>query len=231
MPKEEERVRHPSFGMIGITRTYGNGRRRLFGSVMDQHDCSMFIRIYPGERVHALSVDRYIATTLTPIIEVELSPAQFAEFLTTHNVGMGVPCTVRSLNGKQVEGVPDDDAVERERIRDGFKDDMKQLADKMRDIVNRANAILDGSGTLTKDKRNELKGYIHKIVQHVESNIPFVLDQFERATDRVTSAAKAEADAFLTNVLHRAGLDALANKLKNPVEGTGPALPEGESKP
>ena len=55
------------------------------------------------------------------------------------------------------------------------------------------------------------------------SNIPFVVKQFQEATTRITTAAKAEVDAFVTGVVRAAGLQSIA-------EGRlPPLLPSGDA--
>ncbi len=48
------------------------------------------------------------------------------------------------------------------------------------------------------------------MTQQLESNAPFVVNQFHEATERVVTAAKLEIEAFTTNVLHAAGMHAIA---------------------
>ena len=45
--------------------------------------------------------------------------------------------------------------------------------------------------------------------QHIESNLPFALESFNEATEKQLSHAKAEAEAFLSHMVQRAGLKQL----------------------
>jgi len=66
----------------------------------------------------------------------DLSAAQFAELLTTMNVGSGVPCT-RYIEGKRIQDPPDM-KLEVEKVQDSFKQDMKDLAEKCdKDVARR----------------------------------------------------------------------------------------------
>ena len=93
MPFDDEEVEaHPCYGMISVHRQTG-GHTKLFGSPLDSHPSTIAITIREAERHHNLSSDWFFARK--PIIEIDLSPMQYAEMITTPNVGSGVPCTIR----------------------------------------------------------------------------------------------------------------------------------------
>jgi hypothetical protein len=197
--KEDDLIdRHESFGMIGFNRIYGGGKRRLFGSPLRDHGSSMILRIHTAHRRHGLSEDRAFADK--QLIEVELSSAQFAALLTTLNHGDGVPCTLKRFDGKQIEEPPDEE-IEVDRIREGFVARMsrfKQYVAKQRKRVD----DLVAQGKTTKGVLKEIQSALEQIEQEVESNIPFTLDQFEEATEKIVTTAKAEVDALTALRVH-----------------------------
>lgn len=204
--KENEIVdRHESYGMIGFSRIYGGGKRRLFGSSLRDHGSSMILRIHTAHRKHGLSEDRAFADDT--LIEIELSSAQFATLLTTLNVGDGVPCTLKRFNGKKLEDPPDEE-IEVDRIRNGFVDRLSRFRRYVGDHRRRAEA-LHKQGKATKGVIKEFVSILEQIEQEVDSNMPFVLDQFQEATERVVTTAKAEVEAFVTGVVERTGLEEL----------------------
>lgn len=207
---EEQVETHPSFGMIQITRISG-GKRRLFGSSIQEHAHAIRLKIYvDAERRHSLGEDSYWPGR-RPYIEVEMSAAQYAEAITTMNVMNGVPCTVLYKDGKRVDQPPLVE-VETDKVKVGFEKKIREAAaglSKLEDVV--AQALDDAK--MTNKQRDELKKQlvdpIRTAYREIALNAPFVLEQFERATERITKVAKAEVDALVTHVAQMAGIDAL----------------------
>lgn len=206
MSTDEKEYRHPSYGLIGFSRVNGDPGQ-LFGSSLEKHHGFIELRISPGVRRHSLSHDSYMDEG-RPFITVWLSAAQFAEFITTPNMGVGVPCTINSLGGKHIEKAPVE-RTEVEEVRDGFKDTTNELARYMTSFARRMEDVFSKGTPPSKKDKEDLRGAYANIVQHVKSNMPFIVDQFHEATERMVTAAKAEADAWLTRVLVAAGIKSL----------------------
>jgi hypothetical protein len=202
-PKET----HPSYGMLGFYRTQGGGKRRLFGSAIRDHHSTIHMRLSRGEVQHGLSRDWYYGESQS-IIEVELSAHQFAELLTSMNVGSGVPCTIRRVDGKRIEDPPFRE-VEAEQISIAFQ---KNLEEKTAGFIKHLREIqqkLMAPGPMKATEKKELASVLASIQQEFQSNIPFAVTSYEEAADRIKSSAKAEVDAFLTQVIQKAGLKTL----------------------
>jgi hypothetical protein len=205
---DEEIYEHESYGMVGFHRvSHGPGKSRLFGSSITKHYSTVMLRIRPAQMSHHLSSDHYFGKSRTHI-EVELTATQFAELLTTMNVGDGVPCTVRRLNGKLMEDPPGI-RPEAERVRDGFGQKMIDLTTRTRAAKRRVMEILAAKKAPNKHDRREIAEAFEQVVQELESNIPFVADQFQEATDRIVTAGKAEIDSFVTTMVQTTGLTQL----------------------
>lgn len=208
MKEHEKTFKHESYGMIGYSRVSHNmATTRLFGSAIDKHTTTIRIRISTAKRRHSLSVDWFIPQQ--QIVDVELSASQFAEFLTTGNMGDGVPCTIRHLNGHRMENPPAE-LVEAAEVREGFTSKCRTLGTRVATMSKAVNEILAGP-KIGKTEKEKIRRAVECIVTEVGHNLPFVLDQFHEATDRILSVTKAEADAFLTHAITRAGLQALQN--------------------
>ena len=70
--------------------------------------------------------------------------------------------------------------------------------------------------------KEQIRVALDVIEDQLASNVPFVVKQFQEATTRITTAAKAEVDAFVTGVVRAAGLQSIA-------EGRLPSLlPSGD---
>ena len=208
----EQDATHPAFGMIQVNRIQKGGADRLFGSPLSRHGSTIMIRVMRGRRVHRLSEDNYYASRSDEIVELELSAGQFAELITHMNMGDGVPCTLRHVGREALPGIPDDDLSEVERIEAGLEETVRKATERLREAVADATAILDSKGTLKKAERELLRGALNRAVREATSNIPFVAEQAREAVQRGADAIKREADAFVSAVIHRAGLDALAER-------------------
>jgi len=68
------------------------------------------------------------------LIEVEMSQTQFAEMITSLNVGDGVPCTIRYLPDKhRIEDPPD--TSQRQIFENEFKQEIKKLSLNIEDGI------------------------------------------------------------------------------------------------
>lgn len=99
-----ERVKHPSFANLYIGRSQCSGKQALFGSSIKHHDI-INLRISPAFMDRDLNYDRYYAENL-PYIEIAMSQSQFAQAITSLNMGAGVPVTLTRLNGEYIEPCP-----------------------------------------------------------------------------------------------------------------------------
>lgn len=216
---DEEKQTHPAFAMVGFSRRQGNPGR-LFGSALEHHESYVCLSIRRAERIRESGYDRFFGGIRGDLIEVDLSAAQFAELLTTMNVGMGVPCTLRSFDAKKVEPIPDDDTLEVEHVRQSFAKKMRGLADKCKDDVKEVKELL-AKKNLTQADRAAILSKMESVMQEVSSNTPYMLQLFEEASEKVVSHAKAEVDAFITTNVVAEGLRAI----KERVEAAPKALP------
>ena len=216
----DEFEKHPSWGMAVFSRITFAGKHRLFGSSLENHGSSIVLTIREAQRKHDLSQDWLHSSSRLPVCEVEFSAAQFAALLTTMNIGDGVPCTIRYVDGK-ARPEPPDDQREVERVQASFKDNLKEITSKLAELMKGADEMLGRKEGLKVGDRKELRHRLDMIRQDIESNLPFVLKQFERATEKVTTSAKAEIDAFVTEAATRLGME----RLKTLV-GTNDTLPE-----
>lgn len=194
---------HPSYGMAGFYRSQG-GNFNLFGSSL-QHNNTIHLTVAQGVRYYDLHQDWYHGKG--ELLTIRFSPTQFAELLTTMNVGSGVPCTIERINGRTVEACPRE-CNKRTEIQDDFKDDIQRIRKRLADISSKCDKLLSDAKP-TKAAREELKSEIALLRQAVESNLPFVLSQFTKAADGIVSQAKGEIDAAFTGAIHRMGVKAL----------------------
>lgn len=195
---KQTRTTHPAFAQIGAYRT--SGHSHLYGSDFN-HNATIRIRVYESELVRSLSEDRYHGKR--PLMEVELSEAQWATFVSSLNVGHGVPCTLR-YNGKDVPGLPPPSS----RV-DQFKMEAGKECQESLKLLNGLLAKIDDM-KLTKAKTAELKGPIEAAIMALTDRLPFVAQQFSEHMEEVVEKAKQEVHGYVTGVIAKAGIAALA---------------------
>lgn len=205
---------HPSFGMIGAARWTCGGRGSvLFGSHLPGHNAGVTLTIRAAGRSFDLGHERVSAASVggRVLAEVDLSTVQWAELLTSMNVGDGVPCTVRYVTGDAETGGrrPDPPPVdsEPERVRVEFADLLRERADAVRASRAAVAGKLRAKAGVALAK--EVDDILAAVEQDLRSNSPWYVRQFTEATDRVANAVKAEVDGFLTGVAVRLGVKSL----------------------
>ncbi len=203
-PSSEHRTTttHPAYAQIRASRV--NGMVDLYGSDFTHHQ---FITV----SICRSSVDRDLSNDWVhpgeELIEVQMSEAQWAAFVSSLNVGGGVRCTLNHFNGESVPQLP------RPKPRqDQFSKEMKQtFADAARDLRDLKQTI-ENMG-LPKGKTNTILDALSKVGASFTSSAPFVADQFGEHMEDVMEGIKTEAHGYMTNLLMRAGLDAIATQL------------------
>jgi len=204
---------HPSYGLIRISRVSGgSGALRLFGSPLARHYGTIRLTIGSAKWIHGLHHDRYHGG-LQGHVEVEMSAAQFADMITSLNVGAGTPCTIRYLAGARIQDPPEH-ATEAEHIRDNFEGALDKYKAKARAYRKKIEEL---TNKLSAKARDEVRIALDVIEDQLGANVPFVVKQFQEATTKIATAAKAEVEAFVSHAIRAAGLDAIA-------EGRMPSL-------
>lgn len=215
---------HPSFGLISVNRITGHAT--LFGSPIE-HQSYIRISIQRAYQKRSLSEDKYYATN--PIIEVDLSESQFARMITSPNQGDGEPCTLRRIseNGKLV-GIPSPPPDDLSRnFHEDVKKDVAEAAQNIKNLYDKVSAIFKSKATIGKNDRSDILQDIQLCLQQVESNMPFVLSQFQEHIENQVDNAKNEIDAFLKNRAMQLGMQALGEKSVFPAKEPA-KLPEPE---
>lgn len=204
MDRDAKYKTHPSYGQVLFHRVTG-GDTKLYGSSVR---CPTTIRltICRSSVKHDLGRDWLYGTD--ELIEVELSPAQFAELLTTMNVGQGVPCTIRHINREPMPVVPEEDKIESEKVKDYFMSQTRKLTKEVLQGHEKIEEILKKK-TINKGDRNVIQDFITRVYQELAHNMPFYVDSFHESAEKVTTQAKAEIDAFITTAIMKTGLKEL----------------------
>lgn len=198
--------RHPSYGMLQIHHVQG-GAAALFGSSVT-HQNMISLRVCHGHVKRDLSNNWFMADD--NIVEIRMSPVQWAEAITNMNSGMGTPCTLIYINGEAVPDCPDN-ATERELINAEFKAKINKVVAGLKEAMTRVDELLKKK-TLTAAEKGEIREAMTLISREFQCNVPFVQQQFNEAMEGVVAEAKGEIEAFYTMACMRAGMNVLAGK-------------------
>lgn len=209
MKDDQEVDTHESYGMVAMNRVTGT-RRNLFGSHLKEHSSTIRIVVRRGQRVFNNGEDYYMSSDRRPIVELELSAAQFSELITSMNVGDGVPCTLLSVNGELVASPPVA-KTQAERVRSKFREKMESIGESLRENLSEIDSILAKKIVNSGDKK-KIRNIFSSFMTEIQSNIPFVLEQFEESAEKIVTHSKQEVDAFVRQIFIAAGIKSVKDQ-------------------
>lgn len=127
----------------------------------------------------------------TPIIEIEMSMAQFGALVSSFGDGSGVPVTLRYANGKQVQKPP-----YAPRTAESLRE-VEEATDRVFDRVADSVASLRKAFN-QKAGRVEMADQLRKVEWSVESAKPttrFIAKSFTEHVENVVTKARADIEA------------------------------------
>lgn len=204
----EVEITHPAFATIGLSRCTCSPSIELFGSNVKH---STFIKLEIKEaKKYTDGYSEHIFGNKT-ICEVILSGNQLGDLLSSMNVGSGVPCTLQRRETNWDIPMIKNQENPVDESRKVFKERLAKLAEKSIEAANKADKILSSKKPITKKEMEEVKSYLYKIKQELNSNIPYMNTCFEEKVETTISHAKSEVDSFVQTVINHAGLNAIKN--------------------
>jgi hypothetical protein len=190
---EDYTEHHPAYGAIGASRVSSTPGATLFGSDF-RHQHYVVIRVQHAHLTRGLSND-HVGSEGAPIVEVALSEAQWATFVSTMNIGIGTPCTIQRLG---VEEVPRIERVEERRERYGI-----EVNEKLQEAIDAVTELRDSA----PNKR--MRSLADVALLRLTDSLPWVAKQYAEHAENVTEKAKVEVSSYVTQAIQRAGLQAL----------------------
>lgn len=185
--------KHPSFANLYIGRSQCSGQQALFGSSI-KHSDIITLKISPAYIGRSLNSDHYYAST-QPYIEIDMSQAQFAQAITSLNMGAGTPVTLRRLNGQYIEECPFED--KRTQFDTEFSTDMNTTVQKFDNDIKEIESILEQKRSLTKADKEKILTAVHHVQRVLGSDMPFLFSQFNRQMEKTVTEAKAEVEGHI----------------------------------
>jgi hypothetical protein len=199
---------HESYGMVALSRV--QGQMNLHGSpIRPGHFMMLRIHECSPSSHHNLGTDWRFEGAC--VAEIAMSEMQFAEMITTPNLGSGVPCTLRyARNGEGLHHYeePPRQHTEASRTRDEFRSEVEERMATMKAVKRRIDTLME-EGSLAKARRMEIGGEIDRLLQLFTSSAPFFMERFEENAEKVVTTAKAEITAHAEMVARHVGIAAL----------------------
>ena len=190
-----EKTREEDYmGMISWSRLSG-GARPMFGTEIKTSN-PIRLEICHAEECRDLSKNWYFPRK--QIVEIELSPIQWAEFLTSGNTS-GVPCTIKRIDGERMSEPKDTE------IFNDYNEEVEEDFDKFKEIENIVKGAIDSKKPMGMKDLSSLLNKIHNAM----ANVDFVKDSFKEDMNKIVTKAKAEFNAYTENRIHEIGIESL----------------------
>ena len=190
-----EKTREEDYmGMISWSRLSG-GARPMFGTEIKTSN-PIRLEICHAEECRDLSKNWCFPRK--QIIEIELSPIQWAEFLTSGNTS-GVPCTIKRIDGERMSEPKDTE------IFNDYNEEVEEDFDKFKEIENIVKGAIDSKKPMGMKDLSSLLNKIHNAM----ANADFVKDSFKEDMNNIVTKAKAEFNAYTENRIHEIGIESL----------------------
>lgn len=195
---------NPGYGMLSFSRVTG-GDPNLFGSSIE-HTQKIQLTLRHGEVSRELNQDWYFPQET--LFEVEMSYTQFAELISSMNVGSGVPVTIRYIKG---EGylAPIEIENKRKQFREEFETHNDKQIDTIRKTIENLTQIFSEKRQLKVKEKEDILSMLNKLLQDVSVNRDYSVKQFDKAMEKIATEAKGEVEAFVENKLRSVALQAM----------------------
>lgn len=225
---DNEVTQHPSMAVLGFSRVQCSGVGVALNGSHLTHTTVIQMTLQHAEKHRKLNNDRFFDRGV--IAQAYLSQNQFAELITSMNVGSGIPVT---LTMTEKDGPIDTPLFEnaREKYETEFAKTAKKAALESEQLVADARELLAGSGTLKKVDRETLVARMEALASTIGSTMPYVEKCFQEAMDDTVTDARSSIQAFCQQRVEEAGLTALAAvpscpSLASPGEGAEVSVDE-----
>jgi len=189
---------HPAFGMIGVHRHSVTPGAVLFDSDI-KHGHTIVVTIETASRKRELNRDWIHGGKR--LIEVEMSEAQWASFVSSMNTS-GVPCTLRARESDQMlPELPYDPRLAHSM------DEVKSAAERLFGKAKEAMAAYDAldSKATAKEKREALDR-VRNALRNAEANMKFAAKSMTEHAENVVQRSRADIEAMAMHAAERFGL-------------------------
>lgn len=191
---------HPAFAVMKASRYHG-GNQQMYGSPL-LHGGGISVSVeFSDEHIsfsHSNYWPKHNCAGGPTIVELRMSEAQWAAFISTLNVGSGVPVTLDYARTGPVERLPYIDGASFEEKRAAeIRAKVEEQNKGMTAALKRFDELLDGGGSIKKSDLKELRGMLRQCGDHLASNTEFAANMLTEHQEKLVEAAKAEVSAMV----------------------------------
>lgn len=197
--EKDKIIQHESFGLISACRSNGSDGHFFYGSDMRPNNyITITLRKNCQIEYDPVLGKRYTEgkNDINDVVEIEMTATQFAEFITTLNVGQGVPCNVTRF------GRPE--RLERydERLDSKYEYEYQKAVNMLKEhrgsYRDAESKIMELCEKLPKVKKDEICRVLHKLEMQVCDNVPFHINNIKKASEDIVSKAKTEIANYVS---------------------------------
>lgn len=190
---EREEETHPAWGLIGASRvSAGPPGATLFDSDI-RHGHYVNVRLRRATRHRDLHRDWKHGDE--QLIEVSMSEAQWASFVSTMNIGDGVPCTIERVGGEMMPGVE-------------YEPRLAASMDEVDDAAHKAmEAIQTAFETYREKKTAANLRSLEAAINNAPSNIGFAAKSLSEHAENVVQRARADIEAMVASKAKQLGIE------------------------
>lgn len=202
----ERQESHPSWATAQFSRI--SGHTNLFQTTIDG---GSFITLTIRRASRDRGLSNYWVYGSEELIRVAMSNNQFANLITTMNMGSGEPCTIRHWQG---ESVPEPERDHpREAIDREFEKECAEVHRRSAEVLDKIREIFS-KPSVNKADRERVIGLVSGMILPLVDSMPFIQKQFTEAMDGVVTEAKSEIDAFVEAKVRSLGIEKLDEVVK-----------------
>lgn len=197
-----ERYNHPAYGTLTLSTITG-GDKTLFGSDLG-HNQRICIRVNTATLKRDLNHDWIHADK--QLVELEMSHAQFAQFITSNGNGSGTPCTLKFIRGEGVIPAIKNIESKHETFRREIKDAAAVRLQHIKQALDSLRTMLEDGGSVSKKELRVIYGNLARHAEQLPGTMEFVVKSAEEALEKATADAKVEVESYVQMTAQRLGL-------------------------
>lgn len=203
---------HPAYGVIKLKQAQCSNNHTLFGSDIGHHGY-MTIEIEEAELSRSLGSDWIHGTK--SIVKIQLSHAQFVQFITSSGNGSGTPCTIEHkltespMRCPSIEKIETKHDLHKKEIAESASRQIKQALSELAQIKE-----LVVSGRTGKKAMNEKIHSLECSLKKLPSNLEFSVSQAQVALENAVSDSKVEVESYIATTAQRIGLESIGQLMQ-----------------
>ena len=184
---------HPAWALIGVHRVSSTPGKALFDSDI-RHQHYIVIHLEEAERKRDLHRDWIMGSRRRRIVEVAMSEAQWASFVSSINTS-GVPATILEREGVDVPEVP-------------YEPRLRESMDEVRDAARRSQEkVLEAFRAYEEHKTAGNLRSLRAAIENLPSNLAYAAESLNEHVENVVQRARADIEAFVVQKAEQLGLD------------------------